>query len=619
MAQRNYVTHPIVLRRLRVARVSELNPRMRRVTLVGEQLAAFERDDLALGEFVSSGFDDHVKLIFAADGDIEAALPVQRAQTIDWPEAPTRQLRDYTPRRFDPARGELDLDFVRHGDGPAASWAETVAVGDELHIAGPKSSLVLPEGIDWVLLAGDETALPAIGRFLDERTQPAPAHIVVELRHPEARQPLNLAPGDTLRWVENPSGDAAALAEAVRELDWPAGTVYAWAAAASGALLPLRRWLSRERRVPKTHMNVTGYWHAVPGRTNEVRAGAGHADAEHADAEQAGGGHADSETPPESVAVDPAVLLSPVPWFATRAAIQSGLLDAVADRPDTVAALAERCGLAPAATATLIDYLVSIQVCALRVPAPAASTGRAALVALGPVGSAVLGDEHLRAGLDDSLEAAALLALAELAPALRGGPSAWERSTGHSLLEELNGDPARFEEQLDEAIGFDFIAGALHGIGVVSAASTVAVSGVGSIAVADALRAAHSVRIVESVVGAQAVRASLGSIPAEVSTEWRPADLAIAALALSYRSDAETVDHLGALSAAADVAIVIELLEGEGLGPPDIAEHRLIDVAASGHAVRDAADIERLAEAAGWRLDEQVSLGWNYEAFVLRR
>lgn len=596
MAQRNYVTHPIVLRRLRVARVSELNPRMRRVTLVGEQLAAFERDDLALGEFVSTGFDDHVKLIFAADGDIEAALPVQRAQTIDWPEAPTRQLRDYTPRRFDAATGELDLDFVRHGDGPAASWAETAAVGDEIHIAGPKSSLVLPEGIDWVLLAGDETALPAIGRFLDERTQHMPAHIVVELRHPEARQPLALAAGDTLRWIENPSGAATALAEAVRELDWPAGTVYAWAAAASGALLPLRRWLSRERGVPKTHMNVTGYWHAAPERAN--------------------GAHADAETPAEAVAVDPAALLSPVPWFATRAAIQSGLLDAVADRPDTGPALAERCGLDPAATGTLIDYLVSIEVCAIRMPAP---TGPAAVVEIGPVGRAVLGDEHLRAGLDDTVEAAALLSLGQLAPALRGGPSAWERSTGRTLLDALNADPARFEEQLEEAVGFDFIAAALHGIGVVNAASTVAVSGVGAIAVADALRAGPAVRIVESAAGAQAIRASLGSIPAEVSTRWAPVDVAVAALALSYRSDAEAVDHLGALAAAAGTAVVVELLDGEGLGPPDLAEHRLIDMAASGHALRAAADIERLAEAAGWRLDERASLGWNYEAFVLRR
>lgn len=225
MAHHDLVTHPIVLRHLEVAAVVDVTDRMRRVTLVGEELAGFSRDGLDLPPFVSTGFDDHVKIVLAEGGDLATVLPVQRAQSIDWPDAPHGRVRDYTPRRWDPETGALELDFVRHGDGPAARWAEGARVGDRLHIAGPKSSVVLPAALDWVLLAGDETALPAIGRFLDERPTAAPVQVVVEVHDDSARQELALRPGDTLRWVVAAEGATSGLTEAVQAADWWPGEV----------------------------------------------------------------------------------------------------------------------------------------------------------------------------------------------------------------------------------------------------------------------------------------------------------------------------------------------------------------------------------------------------------
>lgn len=590
MAQRNFITHPIVLRRLTVVRVSEVTDRMRRVTLGGLQLGAFENEGLSLAAFQSTGFDDHVKLVFASDGHIESALPVQLAQTVDWPNAANREMRDYTPRRFDPAVGELDLDFVRHGDGPAANWAENVTVGDTLHIAGPKSSLVMPADVDWVILAGDETALPAIGRYLDERPSAAPVRIVVELRDPAARQALTLREGDTLSWIDTPDGSPSALAEAVRGIEWMPGSVYAWAAAESGALLPLRRWLSRERGVAKTHINVTGYWHAptVTEGTTLPDAASG-----------------------MTLRTDPAALLSPVPWFATRAALRAGLIDAVADGPRTIAMLATECGLNEHATRTLVDYLVSIEIFARD-----SSDGA---VALGAVGEALVGDEHLLASLEDTVESQALLALADLAPALGGGASAFERRHGRTLLAELHAEPVRFEERLNEAIGFDFVVRGMVDLESVRSARVVAVSGVGSVAVADALHVGRAVTVVEAPAALEALRTAMGSIPVAFGEEWPESDLAVSALALAYRSNGEAIDLLSALSTGARKAVVIEQLDGEGLGPPDIAEHRLVDLAASGSAIRSAAEIERLAASAGWTLTRRASLGWNYELFELSR
>ncbi len=93
-------------------------------------------------------------------------------------------MRDYTPRYFDPVALTLDIDFVLHGDGPASTWAANARPGDEIMIGGPRGSLHVPEAFDWYLLVGDETALPAIGRRIEELPATKPVIAVIEV--PEA-------------------------------------------------------------------------------------------------------------------------------------------------------------------------------------------------------------------------------------------------------------------------------------------------------------------------------------------------------------------------------------------------------------------------------------------------
>src|SRR5690606_18511600 len=120
--------------------------------------------------------------------------------------------RDYTPRRVDHTSGELVLDFVLHGEGPAAEWARRARPGDSLSFVGPKSSLVLPPDVSAVVLIGDETALPAIARFLDERPVRVPAHVVILTADRRAQLDLAVREEDTLRWelMPNPDGDRIA-------------------------------------------------------------------------------------------------------------------------------------------------------------------------------------------------------------------------------------------------------------------------------------------------------------------------------------------------------------------------------------------------------------------------
>ena len=134
------VRHELKRRSLTVARVERLPPNMVRVALGGEELHGF----------TSLGFDDHIKVFFPAGQAGGAA-------------------RDFTPRRHDPAAGELWIDFFLHAGGPAAAWASQAAAGQTLQIGGPKGSAIIdPDGIDTHVLIGDESALPAIGRRLEE-------------------------------------------------------------------------------------------------------------------------------------------------------------------------------------------------------------------------------------------------------------------------------------------------------------------------------------------------------------------------------------------------------------------------------------------------------------------
>src|SRR3546814_1783518 len=76
--------------------------------------------------------------------------------------------RDFTPRHFDHARTELTIDVALHAHGPATDWAATVTEGQEVGIGGPRGSMLIPDSFHTHLLIGDETALPAIARRVDE-------------------------------------------------------------------------------------------------------------------------------------------------------------------------------------------------------------------------------------------------------------------------------------------------------------------------------------------------------------------------------------------------------------------------------------------------------------------
>ena len=241
------VMHEIKRRRLEVLRVVDITPRMRRITLGGPQLAGF----------VSLGSDDHIKLLFPQNAAEQAALdsPTFTLQG----DGPKPAMRDYTPRRFDLNINELDIDFVLHGDGPASTWAEQVKVGQHLHIGGPRGSMIVPDIFDSYLLIGDETAIPAIARRLEELPAGRKALVVIEIANAAERQALQSAAEVEVIWVIRGQDD---LLETVQNLTLPGGSLYSFVATESKLSRQVRRVLLDTHQVNEEFLKAAGYWRA---------------------------------------------------------------------------------------------------------------------------------------------------------------------------------------------------------------------------------------------------------------------------------------------------------------------------------------------------------------------
>jgi NADPH-dependent ferric siderophore reductase len=232
-----------VRRQLTVQHVEPLSPKMRRVTLGGDQLEGF----------ISLGFDDHVKLIF------DPSL----AGKVVTPFSTKPPMRDFTPRRFDVGAGQLVIDFAIHEVGVATAWAISAEPGRSLSVGGPRGSFIIPPDIGCHLLIGDETALPAIGRRLEELPAGTHAIVVAEI-DTEAEQLVFASKADVdIRWVYRRgtlAGAPDAILKALQLISLPAHDVFAWAAAESKVARAIRHYLVTERRLDKQWIKAAGYW-----------------------------------------------------------------------------------------------------------------------------------------------------------------------------------------------------------------------------------------------------------------------------------------------------------------------------------------------------------------------
>ncbi|WP_158932354.1 siderophore-interacting protein [Acidisphaera sp. S103] len=196
-----------------------------------------------LHDFESLAPDDHVKLFVPNPlGD-----------------EPCR--RDYTPRAFDADRGLLTIDFALHEAGPATAWALAVRLGDRIEIGGPRGSILVADDFDWYLLIGDETALPAIGRWVESRRAGVPVKTIVVVGGDAERQDFATRADWDAMWVSRSGDDAALLQAAVAACGpLPQGDGYVWIAAEARVARVLRTYVGETLGHPKAWMKASGYW-----------------------------------------------------------------------------------------------------------------------------------------------------------------------------------------------------------------------------------------------------------------------------------------------------------------------------------------------------------------------
>lgn len=227
------VRHELKRRTLTISETRYLTPHMIRITLTGEDLA----------DFPSLAADDHIKILVPD-------------------EANGMAMRDYTPRSFSKEQGLLVLDFAVHEAGPATRWALSAQPGDTLEIAGPRGSRIIAGDIAHWLLIGDETALPAIGRRLEEAVEADRFTVIITVPGQQDEQTFDTAAEVDITWIHGAIGDPerhALLMDSLRQIDLTPGT-FVWVAAEGSLTREIRAYLLEERRHPKAWLKAAGYW-----------------------------------------------------------------------------------------------------------------------------------------------------------------------------------------------------------------------------------------------------------------------------------------------------------------------------------------------------------------------
>ncbi|HVN00693.1 MAG TPA: siderophore-interacting protein [Caulobacteraceae bacterium] len=216
--------------------VRDVTPRMRRVSLIGDELARFSyRPGQDMSFSVPDGYGGLAR-------------------------------RHYTIRRFDRQELRLDIDIVLHGEGPGARWARQVRLGDVVAAQGPRGRIGVSGRADWRLFSGDETALPGIAAMIEALPAGERVFAVIEVDGPEEEQPIHTAADLDLVWLHRrgpPVASSRGLIEALTRFDLPAGAGQAVVIGETAAVRAQRQGLIA-RGLPKTQIAAEGYWR--PGR-----------------------------------------------------------------------------------------------------------------------------------------------------------------------------------------------------------------------------------------------------------------------------------------------------------------------------------------------------------------
>src|SRR5215207_4804985 len=233
-----------------------------------------------LDRFADNGFDQRVVLALPLPEIGYAHLPSWDSWHAAWrnlPDAHRNPLRTYTVRSVRRHVADVDVDVVLHPHGKASRWAETAQPGDEAALLGPDNAFAGEQGgVEFrppaecgaLLLAGDETAVPAIAAILERLPSDATGEALMEVPHPDDALELRAPIGMRTRWMTRHGVGGALVAAARSAADrllaadgLPAPRKpYAWAAGEATMVRAIRHHLVSERRLSRSAVSPRDYW-----------------------------------------------------------------------------------------------------------------------------------------------------------------------------------------------------------------------------------------------------------------------------------------------------------------------------------------------------------------------
>ncbi|MGV0348154.1 siderophore-interacting protein [Corynebacterium sp. 23_3061] len=630
---RHHDIFPISLREITVSRVVDITPGMRRITFTSDEFDAHQQGDVQVPEMISTGFDDDVRLIFPHPETGERPAPRALGDgRLEWTAEINELFRTYTVRRWDAGTGEVDIDFARHGSGLAESWSESAAPGDSIYMAGPKNCGALPEGVDCLLLAGDETALPAIGRCVESYPS-LKAVAVIEVTTPDRIQKLNISSPDVeLHWVVRSQGQS--LGSALESLDWPEGTPYVWCAGEAGQLRGIRK-LVKERGVKPENTQIVGYWRDGNASTSKATStiAAYNRLAEMADI---------------------------APAFAVRAGAEAGIFAAIDAGLTTPEPLAEKTGIASDRLVRFMRYLAALELVTIEheeSPSSDQPSDGAVTYGLTPVGMELADPTSPAGGYLSGFGSMPAMSFIHVGRGLRTGNPVQLGTSGRTMSEWQDAKP-----ELDShmAVGanlrMSWVAPAVVAGLDLGGASSALTLGPGAAVLADELTRTNpslSVTIVDRPEHEELNMAEVNdsrrsrvshvhasdpaSVPsdqfdiprADVAVVHDPWGGAVAGMDSNMGSGSPDSSSDGSVSGAGVIAhlsdtvslivIVTQVLADDGSGDEEDYEADIQRMLVSGASIPTERDVRVALRDAGFEVESRQPVGWGPIRFVARR
>jgi len=247
---------PPPFRQVKLRTKQHLSSRMVRVTVGGQALSGLE-----IAEPAAS-----VRLLLPSPGSTELVIPEWNGNEFLLSDGSRPIIRTFTPRFLDRDALELTLDLVLHDGGVASEWVVSAKPGAPAAVSGPGRGYEIDPQAPEFLLAGDETALPAISQLLERIPADIPVRVLIEIADRAAGMDLPDHPRSEVSWHELPGrgvpGDA--LVAAVEAAEIGEGCLI-WCAGEAAAMHRIRTHLFKQRGLPRSVATVRGYWKRPSG------------------------------------------------------------------------------------------------------------------------------------------------------------------------------------------------------------------------------------------------------------------------------------------------------------------------------------------------------------------